>query len=194
MAVLAAVGFAEASASATTVIGASYHGVTWWYATEALGQKFTAPVTDHYLTEFTMAGVKVDTSSGLPVTFHIAPWSGSAPGADLYTVPLGTIGLDPVPVVADPGWLDLTPGGTYVAYVTTPPSLHPVASLISSGYDSGSFVFYDVDAGWLGSPQFIGSDADLMFTAQFEVPEPLGLGVVSGAAGMAGLLRRRKRK
>jgi hypothetical protein len=159
--------FAPRPAAADTVIDQPPVDIQLDVSGGAGGQTFTAPA-DPYLTSFTFYGIS---GSGGASTLVIAAWDGESAGdPPLLTLPIGELTGSFQQVTVNTGGLELTPGSTYVAYVTNAAQATLSFSVfLNEGTDyPGGVAVHSAGNHW--TPQ----GADLAFKATFSATPPDG--------------------
>lgn len=193
-------------------------------ANETNGQTFTVPLTDNVLTSFRL--MLADEDDGLydqygftgqtKFDFKVMAWNGTrATGSSLFSsgpLTVTTGNYTPAEFTFNTGNLALTPGGQYVAFVTTSEradGANDFATVANAGdpyggggdaYAGGDFVYLDngtdtsawTTTNWtkLRTDDAVPMDAAFRATFVAAVPEPSSAGAFIAAGAFLGLRRR----
>lgn len=191
----------------------NYHGFDpFWHPlgfpdTSTYGETFTAPNNgDTNLSSFSfwMGGPAAD--GNIILSAYIATWTGTNAGTLLYSSsPISYDNTGEAKLTFNTGGLNLTPGGSYVMFLSISQSYGQSAgqSYIDAGdatIPGGNFVYYnnggDFNALFNNQWDTVGLKPDwaveLNFNGGGGVPEPGTLVMLgTGVLGLAGTLRRK---
>lgn len=176
--------------------------------TATYGETFTAPMTDTNLTSFSFWIAQPDTPGNIILSAYIATWTGTHAGTLLYSSPMVNYpNVGENQLVFNTGGLNLSPGGSYVMFLSVSQYYGQSSGLAqidagSATIPGGNFVYYnnggDFNALFTNGWDATGLKPDWAVDAEFTsgggggVPEPASLILLgTGLLGGIGAIRRK---